>query len=83
MLSRSQYARVPCLVAGLTFGFVSNSSETVIAGERRVALTRFDETLVERARARAAQKLEDPGCRQILTDFRDAEGRSLQDNLDK
>lgn len=83
MLARSQCARTPCLLVGLTLGLVSHATETAVAGERRVELTRFDQTVVDRARARAAQKLEDPGCRQILTDFRDAEGRTLQDNLDK
>jgi hypothetical protein len=80
MLGRSQYARIRCLL--VAFALVSLAAP-VAAAERRVALTGFDQTVVDRARSRAAKKLEDPACRQLLTDFRDSEGRTLEDNLDK
>ncbi len=36
---------------------------------------------LERARARAGEKLESPACRLVLTDFRDESGRTLDENL--
>jgi hypothetical protein len=38
---------------------------------------------VVRAKAGAARKLRDPECLKLLTDFRDAQGRPLQDALGK
>ncbi len=36
---------------------------------------------LERAKARAAEKLESSDCRLVLTDFRDESGRTLDENL--
>jgi len=36
---------------------------------------------IERAVAGAVQRLENPACQQIFTDFRDPSGRTLADNL--
>ncbi|HWW93223.1 MAG TPA: hypothetical protein VN375_07650 [Vicinamibacteria bacterium] len=44
-------------------------------------LTPYDWTVVERVRARAAARLDDPECGKLLTDFRDGAGRTLQSNL--
>lgn len=46
-------------------------------------LNAFDAAAVERAREGAARKLQDPECLRVLTDFRDPEGRPLQESLDK
>jgi hypothetical protein len=45
-------------------------------------LSAFEEKLVARARDRAGRSLEDPECQKILADFKDAEGRTLRENLD-
>ncbi len=37
--------------------------------------------VLEKARLRAAEKLESPACRLVLTDFRDGSGRTLEENL--
>lgn len=44
-------------------------------------LNRHDAAVVERVRARAAEKLRDPVCRKLLTDFQDRQGRTLEENL--
>jgi hypothetical protein len=41
----------------------------------------YDQQVVERVRARAAARLDDPACRRVLTDFKDRGGRSLESNL--
>jgi hypothetical protein len=45
-------------------------------------LNAFDAGAVERAKARAAKKLQQPECQRVLSDFKDAEGRPLQQNLE-
>jgi len=47
------------------------------------ALTGWDASAVDRAREGAAQKLQRPECQKLLTDFTDAEGRTLRQNLAK
>ena len=42
---------------------------------------RWFEPAVRRAVHGAAQRLGDPACAQVLTDFRDRQGRPLRDNL--
>jgi hypothetical protein len=46
-------------------------------------LTPFDAGAVERARAGAVRRLESERCRKLFTDFTDAEGRTLQRNLEE
>src|SRR5574341_859395 len=46
-------------------------------------LTAFDAGAVERARAGAVRRLESERCRKLFTDFTDAEGRTLQRNLEE
>ena len=54
------------------------------AGPKRVSmLSKFDQSAVERARAGAARKLQEPECQRVLEDFRDGEGRPLRQSLDK
>jgi peptidoglycan hydrolase-like protein with peptidoglycan-binding domain len=47
------------------------------------ALTRWDASAVERARVGATKRLESDECRKVLTDFTDAQGRTLQQNLEE
>jgi hypothetical protein len=48
-----------------------------------LALTGWDASAVDRARAGALKRLESDECRKLLTDFTDAQGRSLQQNLEE
>jgi hypothetical protein len=50
-----------------------------IAHHRR--LSAFDQGVVDRVKARAAARLDDPECGKLLTDFRDRSGRTLESNL--
>src|SRR5258708_2757556 len=44
-------------------------------------LNSYDRRVVERVRARAAARLNDPQCSKLLTDFKDGGGRTLESNL--
>ncbi len=44
-------------------------------------LNSYDRGVVQRVRARAAAKLDDPECGKLLTDFKDRGGRTLETNL--
>lgn len=48
-----------------------------------LALTGWDARAVDTARTGAVRRLEREECRKLFTDFSDAEGRSLQGNLDQ
>ena len=52
-------------------------------GVPRASLTTRDAAVVERAREGAARKLEDAECRRVLSDFHDAQGRTIERNLDQ
>jgi hypothetical protein len=54
----------------------------VLAGPRFAPLSPRDAAALEQARAGAARRLEAPECQQILSDFKDPEGRSLLANLE-
>jgi hypothetical protein len=49
--------------------------------KRAWGLSRVDEAAVERARAGAARRLQEPECQKVLDDFRDAAGRPLRRSL--
>jgi len=51
------------------------------AGSELRTLNAYDRRVVERVRARAAARLEDPECVKVLVDFRDRSGRTLESNL--
>jgi len=46
-------------------------------------LTGWDASAVERARAGALKRLESEECRKVFADFKDAQGRTLQQNLEE
>ncbi len=50
--------------------------------EKALVLAGMDGRAFERTRAQAAALLEGESCRQVFSDFRDAEGRTLQEKLD-
>jgi hypothetical protein len=64
-----------CLLAGAT-GAGATSGRPVLR-----TLNRHDHALVQRLKAKAAERLRDPECRKLLTEFRDRDGRTLHDNL--
>lgn len=51
------------------------------AGSEARTLNSYDRGVVERVRARAAERLDDARCGQVLADFTDREGRTLESNL--
>jgi hypothetical protein len=53
-----------------------------LAGPRFAPLSAWDTAALERARAGAVRRLEDPSCQQVLSDFKDPEGRTLLANLE-
>ncbi len=67
----------------LTAAVAAAAPATSSEGARRASLTKRDATAVERAREGAARRLEDAGCRRVFTDFHDAQGRTIEANLDK
>ena len=50
--------------------------------EKALVLAGMEARALDRARARAAALLESEACRQVFSDFTDAEGRTLQEKLD-
>ncbi|SRR6266446_1441994 len=59
-------------------------AEPATAVPKRVSmLSKFDQSAVERARAGAARKLQEPECQKVFEDFRDREGRPLRQSLEK
>jgi hypothetical protein len=68
---------VACLVAA-----VLAPGNTLAAGPvPQRPVNAHDQAVVERVRARAAARLEDPACRRLLTEFTDRHGRTLEENL--
>ncbi len=67
----------------LTAAVVAAAPATSSEGARHASLTRRDAAAVERAREGAARRLEDAGCRRVFTDFHDAQGRTIERNLEK
>jgi hypothetical protein len=71
--------------AGRVFATVVMSSlaaGSASAGPQPASLLGWDTAAVERTRARAARRLAKPECQKVLSDFRDAEGRTLLQNLE-
>ena len=52
------------------------------AANRRFALTGWDAAAVDRARSGAVRRLQDARCQSVFSEFRDAQGRTIQENLD-
>jgi hypothetical protein len=63
---------------------VMSLAGTLEAGQRAATvrpLSDHDRAVVDRVRARAAARLEDARCLGLLTDFKDRDGRTLDENL--
>jgi hypothetical protein len=76
--SKRQASRVLAAAAILAF----LPATTRAAGPRFAPLSAWDAAALERARAGAARRLEDPACQQVLSEFKDPEGRTLLANLE-
>ena len=80
MLRRtSPLRRVAILVLALSLIGAAASPASL---ERALVLGGMEGRSLDRARARAAALLEGDECRKVLSDFADAEGRTLQEKLD-
>jgi hypothetical protein len=53
------------------------------AENRHRPLTAWDARAVDRARTGAVRRLQDVQCQKVLADFRDARGRTIQQNLEE
>jgi hypothetical protein len=53
------------------------------AENRPRSLTGWDARAVDRARTGAVRRLQDSQCQKVLEDFRDARGRTIQQNLEE
>lgn len=76
MSPRSLVRRLVAAVAVMALAAVPASPAS-----RTYALASVHAATLERARAGAALKLETAGCQELLREFRDAEGRTLAENL--
>jgi len=83
MSRRYEFAAILSVVSAVTLlAYVG----AVDAGPKRPPVNRplnsFDAAAVERAKVGAAQRLRDPECAKLLTDFKDKEGRTLDRRLE-
>ena len=67
----------------LTIVAVAVAPPALAESASRASLTPRDAAAVELARQGAAHRLQDAGCRRILSDFHDASGRTLERNLEE
>jgi hypothetical protein len=58
-----------------------SASRSASPGTPEASLSQWDAAALERARVGAAKRLLDPACQKVLTDFSDAHGRTLRENL--
>src|SRR5712692_6968824 len=79
MSPRSTFSIAGRVFATVVWSFVAAASAS--AGPRPASLLGWDTAAVERARAGAARRLGTPECQKLLSDFRDAEGRTLLESL--
>ena len=84
MCPRRRFGQISSAFAAVTLlAFVGAAG----AGPKRPPvnrpLTAFDAASVERAKYGAAQRLRGPECVKLLTDFRDSEGRTLDQRLEE
>jgi hypothetical protein len=80
MSALRSYAALSLLVAAsLPLGGSLEAGRAPVRYDR--PLNPFDRGVVERVRARAAARLDEPECGKVLTDFKDRGGRTLDSNL--
>jgi len=85
MSPHSLSVRVPSVLAAVPLFALAAGPPPLAARPNLSApnkpLAAYDSAAVERAKAGAARRLQDPACLKVLTDFRDREGRTLAENL--
>ena len=79
MFPRSTFSIARRMCATVVISSLAGAS--VNAGSRPASLRGRDTEALERARAGAARRLGTPECQKVLSDFRDAEGRTLLESL--
>jgi len=86
MSHRCTIGQVSSVLAAATLLTLAAAPGAIGAGSRQLAfnklLNTFDAAAVQRAKSGAAKKLQDPECLRVLTDFKDREGRTLDQNLE-
>jgi hypothetical protein len=80
MSALSSIARLSLLLAVAPYEGAVEAGGAVVPHDR--PLSPFDRSVVERLRARAAARLDEPRCVRLLSDFKDRRGRTLQSNLE-
>jgi hypothetical protein len=68
------------LVLFVTVVMAGNAAE---GASPKLKLTAWDQGVVDRARAGAVKRLAQPECQKLFDDFRDAQGRTLRQNLEE
>jgi hypothetical protein len=72
-----------CVFVVACLAVLSLSEGQAAAGQQARSLTAWDAGAVQRARSGAMRKLERTECQSLLKEFRDAEGRTLAENLEE
>jgi len=80
-LVRDSSARGAAAAILLLLGTPATRADSKSSAPRKT-LNGLDAAAVERAKAGASQRLQDPGCLRLLTDFKDRQGRTLAQNLE-
>jgi len=81
MRNHSTFFRIRCVLA--TAATILCTAGSASSGPKQGPLSTQNARALERARAGAAAKLQEPECQKVLTDFTDARGRTLQSELEK
>jgi len=85
MFPRHAVSRATCAVAfGLLAAVFAAPRETSAAPPHRTReLNAFDAAAIDRAKEGAVRKLQAAECQKVLAEFKDREGRPLQEKLDR
>lgn len=87
MSPRYAFCQAPCVFAAAALVALAAVPRAATASDKRNAVNRplnaFDASAIERAKAGAGRRLQGAECLKVLTDFKDREGRPLQESLEK
>ena len=87
MFPRFAVFQAPCAFAAAVFAVSAGVPRLAIAAAKPVVLNRslngFDASAIARAKEGAARKLQSAECLRVFTEFKDRDGRPLQESLDK
>lgn len=86
MFPRCRIGQVSSVVGAATLLTLAGAPGAMGRGPRQLAfnqpLNTFDAAAVQRAKFGAGKKLQDPECLKVLTDFKDRDGRTLDQSLE-